>query len=165
MKFLLRSHYCNNCKKRIFFLRFTSKKFVETELKCNICNKKVISFWEEVNKKFILPLIIGIAFFATAFSFSLWRYSENEVLPRDILIIVLSIVLASSFAIYGLKYRNKNEFPDKSDHSIRQLEEFRKQSFFVVLWTFIGILLSIIFDIIIWFIWEGISILINYNSN
>lgn len=164
MKFLQRSHYCTKCNKKIFFLRFTTKKFVETKLKCKICNTEVISFWEEINQRYILPLIIGISFFTTAFSFSLWRYSVNEVLPRDILIIVLNIVLASSFAIYGLKYRNKNEIPDKSDYFIKQLKGFRKQSLFVILWTIIGILLSIIIDVIIWFIWGGISILVNNNS-
>ena len=159
MKFLQRSHYCTKCNKKMFFLRFTSKKFVESKLKCSVCNTEVISYWEEINKKFIIPIIIGMAFFTSAFIYSLWRYIVNEILTRDIIMIVLILVLATTFAIYGLKYRNKNEAPNKSDYSLENLNVFRKQSFFVLIWLLIGLALSIVVEIIVWFIWEGISVL------
>ncbi|MFW9852327.1 MAG: hypothetical protein ACFFDS_05265 [Candidatus Thorarchaeota archaeon] len=159
MKFLQRSHYCRNCKKKMFFLRFTSKKYVESKLKCSICNTEVISYWEEINQKFIIPIIIGMAFFTSAFIYSLWRYSVNEVLTRDIIIMILTLVLATTFAIYGLKYRNRSGVPNKSDYDLKKLSRFRKQSFLVLIWLLIGLALSVIINIIVWFIWEWISIL------
>ena len=101
-----------------------------------------------------------MAFFTSAFIYSLWRYTVNEVNTRDIIMIVLTLVLATTFAIFGLKYRNKNEAPNKSDYSLENLKVFRKQSFFVLIWLLIGLVLSFAIDAILWFIWKGISILV-----
>ncbi len=160
MTFLQRSHFCSKCNRKMFFLRFTSKKFVESKLKCSVCRTEVVSYWEEINQKFIIPIIIGMAFFTSAFIYSLWRYTVNEVLTRDIIMIVLTLVLATTFAIYGLKYRNKKEAPHKSDYTLENMKGFRKQSLLVFIWLLVGLALSVVIDIIVWFIWEGISILV-----
>jgi hypothetical protein len=144
----------------MFFLRFTSKEFTESRLKCPICNTEVISYWEEIDQKFIIPIIIGMAFFTSAFIYSLWRYSVSEISTRDIIIIVLTLVLATTFAIYGMKHRNKIKPPKNSDFTLEILKGFRKQSFFVLIWLLLGLVLSVVIDIIVWFIWEGISIIV-----
>ena len=58
MKFVHRTNYCNKCNKKAFYPQLVNKKTVEQNKKCPRCGTDVVSFWEELNNKYILPYFV-----------------------------------------------------------------------------------------------------------
>ncbi len=160
MRFLHRSHFCNNCEKRVFFLRFTTKKFIDEELNCPVCKGSVQSFWEILKFLYIIPLIAGVSFLASVAIYDIWRFSRNAHEPVDILISILGVVIASVLAIYGNKYKPKKIPPTTDDQLDDGLKVFRKQSFYVVIISLLSFGVAFLFDLILFFIWRGIELAI-----
>ena len=158
MRFLHRSHFCNKCEKRVFFLRLTTKTFIDEELKCPICKGSVHSFWEDLKFRYIIPLIVGVSFLAAAVIYDLWRYSRNSHEPVDILINILNVVIASVLAIYGNKYRPRKKPSSTNDQIENGLKIFRRQSLYVTFFSFLGFGVAFLFDLVIFFIWRGIEL-------
>ena len=138
MRFLHRSHFCEKCEKRVFFLRFTTKKFVDEELKCPLCKDRVQSFWEDLKLRFIIPVIVGVSFLAAAVIYDIWRFSRNAHEPVDIFISIMNVVIASILAIYGNKYRPRKVPTETKNQVNNGLQIFRKQSLYVSIITLLS---------------------------
>ena len=158
MRFLHRSHFCKKCDKRVFFLRFTTKKFINEELKCPICKGRVQSFWEELKYQYIIPVIVGVSILASVVIYDLWRFSRNAHEPVDIFISIFSVVIASILAIFGNKYRPRKNPPTTEGQIEDGLRLFRKQSLYVTIISLLSFGVAFLLDLIIFFIWRGIEL-------
>ena len=158
MRFLHRSHFCSKCEKRVFFLRFTTKKFIKEELKCPICKGGVHSFWEDLKYRYIIPEIVGVSFLTAAVIYDIWRFSRNAHEPVDIFISILNVVIASVLAIYGNKYRPRKKPSITNDQIENGLKLFRKQSLYVVIISILSLGVAFLFDLIVFFLWKGIEL-------
>ncbi|MCG3216639.1 MAG: hypothetical protein KAS63_07935 [Candidatus Heimdallarchaeota archaeon] len=157
MRFLHRSHYCENCSKRVFFTRFTTRKFIEEKFVCPECRNDVISYWENLRLRFIIPIIIGISFLSATVIYGIWRISRGESGGVDILISVINVILTGVIAVYGNKYRLKKKPLSFNDHKENGLKLFRRQSLYVVIFTAIGHIIALSLDAVIFYIWKGIE--------
>ena len=158
MRFLHRSHFCTKCEKRVYFLRFTTRKFIDEEHKCPLCKSGLQSFWEDLKFRYIIPVIVGVSFLAGAVIYDIFRFSRNAHEGVDIFISILNVVIASVLAIYGNKYRPRKIPPSTENQIDNGLQNFRKQSLYVVLITLLSFGVVFLFDFIIFLIWKGIEL-------
>lgn len=158
MRFLHRSHFCEKCEKRVFFLRFTTKRFIDEELMCPLCSGRAKSFWEDLKLRFIVPVIVGVSFLAAAVIYDIWRFSRNAHESVDIFISILNVVIASVLAIYGNKYRPRKIPSTTEDQLHNGLQIFRKQSLYVVIITLLSLGVAFLLNLIIFLIWTRIEI-------
>ncbi len=157
MKFVHRTHYCVKCKKAAFFPQFATKKTVEQDYICPRCGEDVVSFWEEINNRFIIPYFIGVPFFAMAAIYGFWTSTFIQIRSVDIFVILFNIIMASIFTVYGIRYRKLKNIPESSDKSLETLKHFRHQILYSLLFTFIGFLIATAIDVILVLIWLGID--------
>ena len=157
MEFVQRTHYCNQCNKKAFFPQLATKKTVEQDYNCPRCGKEVISFWEELNKRFVIPYFIGVPFLSMSAIYGFWTSTLYQIRSVDIFIIVLNIIIAGIFTVYGVRYSKLKNIPKSSDKSVETLKQFRKQTIFSFLFTFSGFLFATTIDILLVLIWLGID--------
>ena len=157
MKFVHRTHYCNQCNKKAFFLQFTTKKTVEQDYNCPRCSNKVISFWEELNKRFVFSYFIGVPFFAMSAIYGFWTSTLNQIRSVDIFVIIFNVFLSGVFTVYGFRYSKLKDIPQVSDKSTDNLKVFRKQIAFSFIFTLCGLLIAVVVDILSVLIWLGIA--------
>ncbi len=157
MKFVHRTNYCNKCTKKAFYPQLVNKKTIEQNKKCPRCGTNVVSFWEELNNKYILPYFVGMPFFAMSAIYGFWTSTLNQIRPVDIFVIIFNIIMTAVFTVYGLRYRKLEVIPQTNDNSLEMLKSFRKQTLYAFLYTLCGFAIAIILDILIVLIWLGIA--------
>lgn len=157
MKFILRTHFCNKCNKKAFYLQIATPKSVEQKNNCPRCGSEVISFWEELNSKYIYPFFIGVPFFSMAAIYGFYTSIYTQIRPVDIFTMIFNIFMSAIFTVYGIRYSKLEKIPKRSDNSLEKLKHFRNQTWFAFLFTLCGLVIATITDIIIVFIWFGIE--------
>jgi hypothetical protein len=157
MKFVQRTHYCKQCAKKASFFQFATKKTVGKDYDCPRCGKDVVSFWEELNNRFVLTYFIGVPFFAMSAIYGFWTSRFNQIRSVDIFVILFNVIMASFFTVYGIRYSKLKNIPNSSDKSLETLKLFRKQTLFSFLFTLAGFLIATVLDILLVLIWLGIE--------
>ena len=146
MRFLQRKQYCSTCEEHVSFLQLTNKNSVQKQLQCPLCENKVVSYWEEQNKKHVIPLTIGFSFFISAVIFNLWRFFAREIETRDYILSAVYILLTAILAVYATRYRKKSEPVETSDLTINELPTYRKQYIYILGLILIVQLLTAVVD-------------------
>lgn len=157
MNFFQRAHYCPKCEKKVFFLKFINKESIERDYECTRCQSKVISYWESLDKKYIISYLIGTPFFAGSVIYGFWTSINSSVSPVDIFIMIINILIAAIIVVNGMRHKQKPAIPKKSVKSLYELKDYRKQNLWTLLFVFLGLIAVILGDVIIFFIWTGIE--------
>ena len=157
MKFVQRVHYCPKCEKNVYFLKRTNKENIKEDHSCLRCQTEVISFWEILSNKFILPYLIGTPFFAASVVYAFWTSTVGSIRPVDIFILIINVVIASIIVVSGMRYKRKPTIPPSSIKTVDEIRIMKYQNLWSVLFVFIGCILALIVDVALYFIWIGIE--------
>ncbi|MBY9000953.1 MAG: hypothetical protein KGD64_08575 [Candidatus Heimdallarchaeota archaeon] len=127
-------------------MRFITKKTVQSQLQCPLCGSDVVSFWDEQNKKHVIPLTIGFSFFISAIIYNLWRFFVRDILTRDYIVTAVYIVLTVILAVYAVRFRKKTERQEVADLTTDEILAYRIQYFYVLIMILIVQVISIVID-------------------
>ncbi len=158
MEFLNRNHYCKKCDKRVSYFRFTTKKFVQEDLHCPICQEKVVSYWEKLRYKYIIPYFFGFPFYVMSTIYILWKLAYNSPLEAvDKFITIFNVFICAFIIIVSTLNNKKATPPEISDKSLEKLKVFKQQVIWVIILTLLGLLTAALTNYIEWLIWKGIA--------
>ncbi len=161
MKFVQRVHYCPKCEKNTYFWERINLKSINKDYLCPRCDSNIISFWDNLKKKYIIPYLIGTPFFAASAVYGFWTSFNGSIRPVDIFIMIINILIAAVIVVNGMRFKQKPIIPQSSNKSVEEIREYKLQDLWSTLFVFVGFVAAFATDIIIYYNWKGIELAVS----
>jgi len=132
-------------------------KSLKKDFTCSRCQNDVVSFWEILNKKYIISYLIGSPFIAASAVYGLWTSIIGPIRPVDIFIMIFNIIIAAVIVVNGMRYKQKPSIPQESIKTSDELKDVKMQNWWIILFVTTGFIAALIVDIVTYYIWIGIA--------